>query len=480
MNDSVRGATVDGQPRSYQHESQLRLVEAGNLGPDSRGDVCYFILFYFLVTICIHFLHYIYSFCQQPLPNFGLLFDIDGVLVRGKNVLPEALEAFQLLCDSKGAVRVPTVFVTNAGNSLREQKAKQLTDILNVKIVPDQVVMSHSPLRILPQFHEKHVLVSGQGPVVEIANMLGFTKVTTIEEVRDLYPHLDCVSHKRRRPSSSLSAEKLLPRIEAVVLFGEPVRWETNLQLILDVLMTDGQLEKKPMAVPRPHIPILGCNMDLLWMAEAHLPRLGHGSFLLCLEALYKKITGQDLRYTVLTGKPSQITYHYAEHVLKQQARTMGIQRPVRTLYAIGDNPMTDIYGANLYNHYLTYMNMSRVKKSVSLGSSTTDPGDKYRPSLCGTVQHQGDEEAAAAVDLNSDWNDIIAEEGAESIESVLVCTGVHSKAVNVEQIERESEVALDHGHRDFKFNEDLCRPTIEVNDVLEAIKRIFELEKFS
>ncbi|XP_071484894.1 haloacid dehalogenase-like hydrolase domain-containing 5 [Diadema antillarum] len=416
---------------------------------------------------------------EQPLPNFGLLFDIDGVLVRGKNVLPEALEAFQLLCDSKGAVRVPTVFVTNAGNSLREQKAKQLTDILNVKIVPDQVVMSHSPLRILPQFHEKHVLVSGQGPVVEIANMLGFTKVTTIEEVRDLYPHLDCVSHKRRRPSSSLSAEKLLPRIEAVVLFGEPVRWETNLQLILDVLMTDGQLEKKPMAVPRPHIPILGCNMDLLWMAEAHLPRLGHGSFLLCLEALYKKITGQDLRYTVLTGKPSQITYHYAEHVLKQQARTMGIQRPVRTLYAIGDNPMTDIYGANLYNHYLTYMNMSRVKKSVSLGSSTTDPGDKYRPSLCGTVQHQGDEEAAA-VDLNSDWNDIIAEEGAESIESVLVCTGVHSKAVNVEQIERESEVALDHGHRDFKFNEDLCRPTIEVNDVLEAIKRIFELEKFS
>ncbi|XP_072179866.1 uncharacterized protein [Diadema setosum] len=230
---------------------------------------------------------------EQPLPNFGLLFDIDGVLVRGKNVLPEALEAFQLLCDSKGAVRVPTVFVTNAGNSLREQKAKQLTDILNVKVGIDEWSILNIPL------------------------------------------------HKR-------------------------------------------------------------------------------------------------------------------------------------------DNPMTDIYGANLYNHYLTYMNMSRVKKSVSLGSSTTDPGDKYRPSLCGTVQHQGDEEAATEVDLNSDWNDIIAEEGAESIESVLVCTGVHSKAVNVEQIERESEMALDHGHRDFKFNEDLCRPTIEVNDVLEAIKRIFELEKFS
>ena len=70
------------------------------------------------------------------------------------------------------------------------------------------------------------------------------------------------------------STERVLPPIEAIVLFGEPVRWETNLQLILDVLMTDGQLELKPLTVPRPHIPILGCNMDLLWMAEAHLPRL--------------------------------------------------------------------------------------------------------------------------------------------------------------------------------------------------------------
>ncbi|XP_041457716.1 haloacid dehalogenase-like hydrolase domain-containing 5 [Lytechinus variegatus] len=423
--------------------------------------------------LCVSHQH----FQEQNLPSFGLLFDIDGVLKRGKTVLPEAQKAFRLLTNDKGKMRVPTVFITNAGNSLREQKASELTDILEVPITPDQVVMSHSPLRILPQFHDKHVLVSGQGPVVEIANMLGFNKVITIEEVRDLFPHLDCVSHKRRRPSSSPSTERILPPIEAVVLFGEPVRWETNLQLILDVLMTDGQLELKPLTVPRPHIPILGCNMDLLWMAEAHLPRLGHGSFLLCLEALYKKVTGHDLRYTVLTGKPSQITYHYAEHVLKQQARTMGIQQSVRTLYAIGDNPMTDIYGANLYNHYLTYMNMSRVKKSMSIGSSMNDPGDKYRPSLGGTP---GSDFHDSSINLDKDWNDIIAEEGAESIESILVCTGVYSKRDSVEKIERDSDLDLDHGHRDFKHDPDLLRPSIEVQDVLEAIEEIFKIEKFS
>ena len=40
-----------------------------------------------------------------------------------------------------------------------------------LQVGEDQVIMSHSPLRIFPQFHNKHVLVSGQGPVVEIAQM---------------------------------------------------------------------------------------------------------------------------------------------------------------------------------------------------------------------------------------------------------------------------------------------------------------------
>lgn len=40
-----------------------------------------------------------------------------------------------------------------------------------MQVSAEQVIMSHSPLRVFPQFHHKHVLVSGQGPVVEIAKM---------------------------------------------------------------------------------------------------------------------------------------------------------------------------------------------------------------------------------------------------------------------------------------------------------------------
>lgn len=59
----------------------------------------------------------------------------------------------------------------------------------------------------------------------------------------------------------------------AVILFGEPIRWETNLQLIIDVLLTNGNLSSPHQTLKVPHIPLLACNMDLIWMAEAQSPR---------------------------------------------------------------------------------------------------------------------------------------------------------------------------------------------------------------
>lgn len=59
----------------------------------------------------------------------------------------------------------------------------------------------------------------------------------------------------------------------AVILFGEPIRWETNLQLIVDVLLTNGNPDNAWNSMRYPHIPVLACNMDLLWMAEAKNPR---------------------------------------------------------------------------------------------------------------------------------------------------------------------------------------------------------------
>ncbi len=91
---------------------------------------------------------------------------------------------------------------------------------------------------------------------------------------------------------------RFLPRVKililifalAIVLLGEPVQWERSLQVITDLLLTDGN----PGVIPtdcnldRDHIPIIACNRDLVFKAAADLPRFGHGAFLTCLEALYK------------------------------------------------------------------------------------------------------------------------------------------------------------------------------------------------
>jgi len=391
------------------------------------------------------------STSQATSPSFGIMFDIDGVIVRGKNVLPNAPDAFHLLVDeTKASWRVPTIFVTNAGNTLRQEKADKLSEWLGVPVSEEQVVMAHSPLKMFKEYHEKHVLVVGQGPVEQIARSLGFCHVTTMDQLRHTFPALDAVDHKRRR-AAPCSFNKYFPKIEAVVLFGEPVRWETSLQLLVDVLMTDGHPSSAPSVISHPHLPILACNMDLQWMAEAVMPRLGHGAFLLCLENLYKKVTGRDMIYTALIGKPSEITYRHGEHVLQQQAlNSIGLQNPVKTIYCVGDNVCTDIFGANLYNKYLE---RRRVDTAVMTQAKLQDLGSRSIDKLVGAVGELS---------------------GADCCYSVLVETGVFST-------DGGQPVTLDHSPRDFLPVENSYQePAFTTAHVLEAVRTILKREQWT
>jgi len=391
------------------------------------------------------------STSQATSPSFGIMFDIDGVIVRGKNVLPNAPDAFQLLVnETKSSWRVPTIFVTNAGNTLRQEKADKLSEWLGVPVSEEQVVMAHSPLKMFKEYHEKHVLVVGQGPVEQIARSLGFCHVTTMDQLRHTFPALDAVDHKRRR-AAPCSFNKYFPKIEAVVLFGEPVRWETSLQLLVDVLMTDGHPSSAPSVISHPHLPILACNMDLQWMAEAVMPRLGHGAFLLCLENLYKKVTGRDMIYTALIGKPSEITYRHGEHVLQQQAlNSIGLQNPVKTIYCVGDNVCTDIFGANLYNKYLE---RRRVDTAVMTQAKLQDLGSRSIDNLVGAVGELS---------------------GADCCYSVLVETGVFSN-------DGGQPVTLDHSPRDFLPVENSYQePAFTTAHVLEAVRTILKREQWT
>ncbi|XP_037370511.1 haloacid dehalogenase-like hydrolase domain-containing 5 isoform X1 [Talpa occidentalis] len=372
----------------------------------------------------------------QSSPTFGFLLDIDGVLVRGHKVIPSALEAFRRLVNSQGQLQVPVVFVTNAGNILQDGKAQELTALLGVKVDPDQVILSHSPLKLFSKYHGKRMLVSGQGPVVENARLLGFENVITVDKLRMAFPVLDMVDLERRPKSTPLPRTDF-PAIEGVLLLGEPVRWETSLQLIMDVLLSNGNPGTGLATAPYPHLPVLASNMDLLWMAEAKMPRFGHGTFLLCLEAIYRKVTGKELRYEGLMGKPSVLTYQYAEDLIRQQAERRGWAAPIQKLYAVGDNPMSDVYGANLFHQHLQM-------------AKREGPGDlqKQRPSA------------------------------TQSCTSILVCTGVYSPQVpGATQPALGGEEAPFHGHRDFGFNPGLMQASHVVRDVDEAVQLVLHKE---
>ncbi|NXN21263.1 HDHD5 hydrolase, partial [Nycticryphes semicollaris] len=359
-------------------------------------------------------------------PSFGFLFDIDGVLVRGKTPIPAAKTAFRKLVNSQGQFLVPVVFVTNAGDCLRQKKADQLSHLLGVSISQDQVMMSHSPLRMFKRYHEKCVLVTGQGPVLDIAQDVGFCQPITIETLREKHPLLDVVDHNRR-PSVLVSAY-FSCKILSVVLFGEPVRWETNLQLIIDVLLTSGYPGNPYRRENSPHIPVLACNMDLMWVAEAQSLRFGHGTFMVCLENIYKKITGKDLKYEALMGKPSKLTYQYAECLIRAQAAERQWKQPIQTLYAVG-------------------------------GSAALSQNDE----------------------IDNSWENELASAAAAHCRSVLVCTGVYNPHTEVPLDTGESVTeTVFHGHRDFRFEPGLVEPDHTVPDVNAAVDLVFQLENFA
>jgi len=388
--------------------------------------------------------------------GIGLLFDIDGVILRGKRLIPAAKTAMENLTDSNGKFTVPTVFVTNAGNSLCKTKADQLSKALDMDINADQIMLSHSPLRMFQEYHNKCVLLSGQGPIEEIASRIGFTNTITINDIRAAYPFLDMVDHTPRPAKESRYTATTLPKIDAIVLMGEPNRWETNLQLIIDILMTNGSLQHDDTSgYGEQNVPVLACNMDLQWMSDFSMPRFGHGMFLHCLESVYLKLVGRPLLYSALVGKPSTSTYQYAERLIIREAEKIGLKNPIHTLYAIGDNPMADIYGANLYNRVL-----QRSKQNDSL----VDESRQVVTEAC------LDESIASSEAKSS----TLPRSSVERCHSVLVCTGVYA-AENQESDYTKPPVF--HGPRDMEFDTDLCEPDMIAQDANVAVEAIMERE---
>ncbi|EGZ26648.1 hypothetical protein PHYSODRAFT_551897 [Phytophthora sojae] len=266
-------------------------------------------------------------------PSFGIAFDIDGVLIRGGHELLKAKRVLQSLREKS----VPHIFLTNGGGCMEEEKAKNLSKVLDLPINPEHMILSHTPMReIAETYGDKRVLILGSYDVWNVAKCYGFKKVVRVEDLLHHHPMQYPFNHYEQR---------LAPRheepIEAIIVMHDPTNWAPEIQVAVDVLIGGD-----PPGSGNPsgkQTPLFVSNDDFIFSGAYPFPRFAQGAFTRCLKLLYEDLTGRTLELTNY-GKPHTVTYNYAERLLNSIS---GQSQPLKHMYGIGDNPLSDIQGAN-------------------------------------------------------------------------------------------------------------------------------------
>ncbi|KAI9365963.1 HAD-like domain-containing protein [Zopfochytrium polystomum] len=291
--------------------------------------------------------------------DVGVAFDIDGVLIKGKAALPQAIRSLRRLDELK----VPYICLTNGGGMTEEAKAAELSSLLKTRIAPDQIVLAHTPMADLAQtYAEKQVLIIGRDSCRDAAAAYGLHRTVLAEEV--LSWRKDIWAFRTPKPSVKLPSNIDLDNepISAVMMFHDSQDWGRDIQIVTDLLTSNNGLLGTKSPTKEVNIPIYYSAADFLYSSSYPKLRFGQGAFHLALNAVYKELAAtQGFRTTfpvTLYGKPETITYKFADRVLLQRRAILypGLRDKAgvagRKIYMVGDNPASDIEGANRYGWF--------------------------------------------------------------------------------------------------------------------------------
>lgn len=173
--------------------------------------------------------------------TFGVVFDVDGVLLRGKKAITGAKEVLQDLQRHN----IPYAIMTNGGGYLESKKAKQIADIIGVNIPSSLLCMSHTPMKTLVKKHgDELVLAVGKDchDLHAVMTSYGFKNVVTVGQLHNhfptMYPDIKMkgLAHHGRFEKEAFGA---------VFVLIDPIYWGRELQIVMDVLCAqDGRLGK--------------------------------------------------------------------------------------------------------------------------------------------------------------------------------------------------------------------------------------------
>lgn len=265
----------------------------------------------------------------------SLVLDIDGVIWKNQNPIPKSKEAIHLLKKKN----IPFIFLTNSGGNMEHEKAKELSEHLETDILPQQIILSHTPMKELTsKFKKKRVVIVGSRQVGKVAKEYGLENSITIDEYTRQHPSLYPMG--KLPPYPKIENEE---KVAAVLVFHDPYNFGQDLQVMIDLLRSNGipgQLSES-----EQDVELYMSNGDFLYASDFPWPRFGQGLMKHCLQSVFKELTGKDLKIYQY-GKPEKIQYEYAEKRVLEISKKLGYD-DVSHMYMVGDNPAADIRGAN-------------------------------------------------------------------------------------------------------------------------------------
>ncbi|KAH9454849.1 hypothetical protein Pst134EB_033493 [Puccinia striiformis f. sp. tritici] len=285
-------------------------------------------------------------------------FDIDGVLKQGTHVLPQAKKALAILNgDNPSQKSFPFILCTNGGGVPELERSKKLTQELGVPITPSQLVQSHTIFtQFLDSYSDKPILVIGgrSDSCRLVAEGYGFRQVYIPQDILNwnpsVWPFYELSDHDRQ---IAKTADFSKISFSAIFVMHDSYDWGFDIQMAIDVLTSKDGIITNPKNSTKNgpvnnHLPVYFSNQDFLWGNEFSRPRFGQGAFQTALRANYQRLTGHPLD-AWLGGKPTQMTYDFANQLLKKIVHDKFDGQDLGAVYMIGDNPASDIQGANNY-----------------------------------------------------------------------------------------------------------------------------------
>ncbi|GAB4854898.1 hypothetical protein Ancab_023485 [Ancistrocladus abbreviatus] len=290
-------------------------------------------------------------------PSFGMAFDVDGVILRGRNPIGGSPKALRRLYDDDSGGGIP-----------ESMRALELSELLGVNILPSQVVQGHSPFRnLLSRYENELILATGKGKPALVMTEYGFKKVLSLDEYASYFQDIDPVSQYKNWTTMAVLARNsdlrnLVPkydvfseRVKAAFVVSDPVDWGRDIQVLCDILRSGGLPGQKS----SHQLPLYFAADDLEYQAAFPAERLGMGAFRIALQNIFNSVHHNPLQYKAF-GKPNPIVFKNAESVLRSliSSGCENDEHPRDTtshsfgaLYMIGDNPSVDIKGARQAGH---------------------------------------------------------------------------------------------------------------------------------